>query len=65
MNRDDWLSLSEACEFTGRARRTIYRWLSEGRIRTIRPSRTLYLNRDDLATLEAEKTPQLIRDTQP
>lgn len=43
---------------------TVYRWLAEGRIRTIRPGRVLWLNLADLLVADSETTTRYrVRDT--
>ena len=61
MNSNDWLQLADAEELVGRARRTIYRWVRENRVRTIRPYRHRYFNRQDLIDTERDTRGQGIR----
>lgn len=53
----DWLTIPQACEHVKRSRATIYRWISEGIVRTTRPGRQVYVYRADLDRAEATKTP--------
>jgi len=52
--RDDWILMTEAPERIGRSRRTIYRWIDEGRVRTMRPLTKLWLNVPDLVEADRE-----------
>lgn len=53
LQANDWILLEEAPLRVDRSRSTIYRWILEGRVRTIRPKRKLWLFIPDL--LQAEK----------
>lgn len=55
MSSEDWVTVKEAQKATNRSRRTIYRWLAEDRVKTMRPMRVLYLYLPDLW--------QAVRDT--
>ena len=50
----DWLPLADAEELVGRSRDAIYRWVREGKVRTIRPLRRRYFNRQDLINTERD-----------
>ena len=51
---DQWVLMKDAAGRTGRNRSTIYKWVSAGRIRTMRPGRDLWLYLPDLLDAEAE-----------
>lgn len=53
--RDHWIPADEAPERINRSRRTIYRWIADGQIRTLRPGRSLWLNVPDLIRVDREK----------
>jgi excisionase family DNA binding protein len=55
--RDDWVTVRQAEERVHRSRRTIYQWVQDGKIRTMRPMRALWLNVEDLLRVEAETRP--------
>ena len=54
MSSADWISIDEAEELVGRARRTIYRWVRDGKVRTMRPRVHRYFNRADLIATERD-----------
>lgn len=51
---EDWIQVHKAPERVGRSKRTVYRWIKDGRVRTIRPLRVLWLNLEDLLRVERE-----------
>lgn len=57
--RDDWWTVEEACEATGRGERTIRRWAKDEDIRRWRPKRILYLHKDDVLKVEATMTARI------
>lgn len=52
----DWILTTDAPARVNRSKRTIYRWIDEGRVRTWRPGRKLWLNLPDLLDCERQKT---------
>lgn len=50
---DDWINVRDAPERVLRSRATVYRWIKEGRVRTIRPGRGLWVNVPDLLAAES------------
>lgn len=61
MSSSDWIRIADAEELVGRSRRTIYRWVRDGRVRTLRPRRYKYFNQADLIAAEAETRGQGVR----
>lgn len=61
MSRNDWLTIDDAEQAVGRSRKTIYRWVRDGKVRTIRPWRVRYFNRADLITVERDTRGQGVR----
>ena len=52
--REDWILLADAPERIGRSRSTVYRWIDEGRIRTMRPLAKLWVSVPDLIQADKE-----------
>lgn len=52
MRVNDWVTVDEAMQITGRGRTAIYKWVRDGKVRTIRPKRALWLNLSDLRKAE-------------
>ena len=52
---EDWVPLSRAHKLVGRSRRTVYRWVQEGLVETLRPLREVWVSVPDLMRVEAEK----------
>lgn len=61
MTRDDWVTVDQAAERVGRSRSTVYRWIGEGTVRTMRPMRTLWVNVPDLLVAERDATSRIGR----
>lgn len=51
---DHWIRAKEAPKRIHRSRRTIYRWIAEGRVRSLRPSRDLWVSVPDLLRADGE-----------
>lgn len=51
---DQWVMMKRAPEKVGCARSTIYKWVKEGKVRSMRPGRELWLYLPDLLKAEAE-----------
>lgn len=47
---DNWLTMEEAIDFTGRSDKTIYKWLSAGGIHTLDDRWGLMMSKEDLRT---------------
>lgn len=56
---DQWITVAGACKRFGRAARTIYEWIAEGNIDTIRPARTMWVNVQQLAEKESQKSKRI------
>jgi excisionase family DNA binding protein len=54
MASKDWILAEDAAELTGRSVHTIYRWVREGYVRTMRPYRLRFLNRADVMKTERQ-----------
>lgn len=52
MRVNGWVSVDEAAQITNRTKKTIYKWIRDGEIRTMRPMRTLWVNLTDLRHAE-------------
>lgn len=55
MRVEDWVTVPEAAKMTGRTTKTIYQWVSDGDVRTMRPMRALWLNVSDLRHAEKKR----------
>lgn len=53
MRVSGWVTVDEAMEITGRGKTSIYNWVRDGKVRTIRPKRALWLNLSDVRKAEA------------
>ncbi len=51
---DKWIMMKRAPEAIGCARSTIYKWVKEGKVRSMRPGKELWLYLPDLKKAEAE-----------
>jgi hypothetical protein len=49
--------MKQALERIPRTERTIYRWVRDGRVRTMQPLRVVWLNLTDLLKAESEARP--------
>lgn len=54
MFSDHLVRLKEAPEFVGRSRSTVYRWIAQGRVKVIRPTREKWVFVADLRRAERE-----------
>lgn len=54
MRVNGWVTVDEALEITGRGKTTVYKWVREGEVRTMRPKRALWLNLSDLRRAETK-----------
>lgn len=54
---EDWLTVPAACALTGLSRATLHQWAAEGRLRTVRPRRILYVSRVDLTAATRDENP--------
>ena len=55
MRVNGWVSVAEAAKITGRTKKTIYQWVSDGDVRTMRPMRALWLNLSDIRRAEKKR----------
>lgn len=51
---DQWIMMKSAPEKIGCARSTIYKWVKQGKVRSMRPGKELWLYLPDLRKAEAE-----------
>jgi hypothetical protein len=51
--RDDWVTIEQAMDRLHKSRSTIYLWVRQGRVQTMRPLRMLWLHMPDLLNAEA------------
>lgn len=51
----DWVSVEEAAARARRSKRRIYEWIAEGKVKTIRPGRQLWVHLPDVLKVEAEQ----------
>lgn len=54
---DDWVSVAEAARRSRRSKRTVYEWIAEGAVKTMRPARLLWVYLPDVLRMEASKKP--------
>ena len=47
-----WMRAQDAPDRVGRSRRTVYRWIAEGKVRSWRPGRDLMVHVGDLLDVE-------------
>ncbi len=52
-----WIMMKEAPAFLNRPQRTVYKWVADQEVRTMRPLHERWLNLDDLRRMDA-KTPR-------
>lgn len=57
MPREDWVTMEQALERVQRSRSTVYQWVQDGRVSTMRPGRVLWLNLPDLIRAEFATRP--------
>ncbi|WP_373286278.1 helix-turn-helix domain-containing protein [Microbacterium nanhaiense] len=50
------MSIAEAAKATGRTKKTVYQWIREGKVRTMRPMRALWVNLSDIRAVEETTT---------
>ncbi|MTE24842.1 helix-turn-helix domain-containing protein [Microbacterium sp. ZXX196] len=52
MRVNGWVTVSEAAKITKRTRKTIYQWVRDGKVATMRPGRALWLKLSDVRHAE-------------
>ena len=45
---DDWVQLDDAMRITGKSKPTVYRWVAEDKVRTVKPGLVTWFNLSDL-----------------
>lgn len=45
---DEWVQLDEAVTISGRSKPTLYRWIKNGRVRSLKPWSVIWIHKGDL-----------------